>query len=933
MQHCCIENRKLRGFPPRPLTGAAPGAGLYWFWPLPCELRIWHSFMHSGHQARELSNAQRARVDSLLDELLDLPVDQRIAGLHSRRIDDPAVADEVESLLRAAGESIDFLAMPARPFAQQAEDHTAIGTRVGPWRIIRLIGFGGMGEVYEAIRVQGDFEQRVAIKLLQREATAQLERFQAERQILARLEHPGIARLYDGGRTVDDRPFMVMEYVEGRAITEFCTQIHANLEGRLNLFIQVCDAVAYAHQNLIVHRDLKPSNIFVNTNGVVKLLDFGIAKLIDPHGARVTRTASAALTPICAAPEQLTGGVATTATDVYALGLLLFELLTGTHPWAGTGAPILQAMRTVLKRPAPVASVTATGNAQTPIPARSIRGDLDVIIAKALRIEPSHRYRTVESLKLEIERVLNGDPIEARKDAQLYVLGRLLRRYRWAAGAAAVTVIAALAALAWQAHRAALERDTARRENSRAEAVRHNLTRLFQGSSPESLIDSNAERALHELHDRPELAGQSAMTLAGVYGELEHVTGTASLLEGFIAQSGGQADPAALADARQKLAEIELIRGQLNHAGELLDQADAFWSSSPRPYLEERQAGLVVRARLQRARGDVDGSIALTREAIAQQVALNGHDHPETALLYNALAIALTSANRLDDALVAYREADAIYGSLGLRSSFDAQIVAANRAILEMRMGHLRVAEVALKSAVEQERSLAGESEALAAAMGYYGKVLAITNRNEQALAVLGEAVDISTRNAGPDDPLSLQNQLFLGETQAAAGDLTAATAMLNDVRVAALVHYGAADPLVLRTQIGIAQVAAKAGDYETSVSQLASAIVGLRKLGARDEIYLAQALELLGDVELSVGRTPQASTALLEALAIRERTPGDTWELAEVRERYGEALAKDGRDGAVALLDKAARDLESQLGATNPETLRAKAALAHARG
>lgn len=888
--------------------------------------------MPSDSQASGLSSAQKVRVDSLLDELLDLPMEQRIAGLHKRHVDDPAVADEVESLLRAASASVDFLATPPRPGVQQAGERAAIGTRVGPWRIVRLIGFGGMGEVYEAVRVQGDFEQRVAIKLLQREAAAQLRRFQAERQILARLEHPGIARLYDGGLTADDRPFMVMEYVEGRAITDFCAQTQASLETRLKLFIQVCDAVAYAHQNLIVHRDLKPSNIFVTKAGVVKLLDFGIAKLLDPLSARITRTAAAALTPICAAPEQLSGGVVTTTTDVYALGLLLFELLTGTHPWVGTGTPILQAIRTVLNRPAPVASVTAAGNAQAPIPARAIRGDLDVIVAKALRIEPSHRYPAVESLKLEIARVLSGEPIEARKDMHLYVIGRLLRRYRWAAGAATVMLVAALTGLAWQLHRAAADRDTLRRENSRAEAVRHNLTRLFQGTTADSLIDSNAKRALQELRYRPELAGQFGLTPAGVYGDLEHVTGTASLLEGFIAQSHWQADPAALADARQKLAEIELIRGQLDRAGQLLDQAEAFWSDSPRPYLEERQAGLIVRARLRRARGDPDGSIALTRQAIAQRVSLSGRDNPETALLYNSLAITLTTANRLDEALAAYREAEAIYRSLGQRDGFDAQIVAANSATLELRMGHLHSAEVGLRGAVQQERSLAGESAALAAAMGYYGKVLAITNRNEQALAVLREAVDLGVRSAGADNPLTLQNQLFLGETQTAAGDLAAAGASLNDVRVAALVHYGALHPLVLRAQVGIAQVAANAGDYEASVAGLGSAIAGLRKLGAGDEGYLAQALELLGDVELSAGRTPQANTALLEALAIRERTPSDTWELAKVRERLGETLAKDGRDGAVALLDQAVQDLDSQLGGSHPETLRARAALAHAR-
>jgi len=911
------------------------------YWEAHLEYVLHKHIMNSSDEALGLSPAQRACVDSLLDEILDLPEDRRISGLHERRIEDLAVVDEVESLLRAASASGTFLAMLPRPPVEERVEAGVIGTRLGAWHLIRLIGHGGMGEVYEASRIQGDFDHRVAIKVLQREAATQLARFQAERQILARLEHPGIARLYDGGLTSDERPYMVMEYVEGRAITEFCALTHANLQDRLRLFIQVCDAVAYAHQNLIVHRDLKPSNILVTADGIVKLLDFGIAKLLGAQNARITQATLAPLTPICAAPEQLSGGLVTTATDVYALGLLLFELLTGVHPWVGVDTPILQAMRAILHRPAPVASALASTNPDAPIPVRSIRGDLDAIVAKALRSEPSQRYSTVESLKLEIERMLCGEPIDARKGVPLYVAGRLLRRYRWGVSAVALVLLAAVIGLSWQAHQVRLERDLARREGSREEAVRYNLTRLFHSAivdptalplSADKLLGGGAQRPLHESRDRPEIAGQIVLTPSDIYGALEDVTGAASLLEGFVGQSNSRIEPAALADARQKLADIELLRGQLDYAGQLLDQADAFWRSSPRPYLEERLAGLIVRARLQRARGDLDASITTTREAIVQRVSLSGHDHRETALLYNALAISLTSTNRLKEALAAYHESSAIYDALGLGEGIDAQIVLANSGILELRMGHLQAAESLLSDSLTRERLLAGESTALAAAMGYYGKVLSITNRNAAAVAVLREATDIAARSAGPDSPLALQNQLYLGQAELAMGNRVAANTTLNDVRVAALAQYGAAHPLALRTQIVLAQLAATDGDYERAVSQLVSAIAGLRKSGSFNEANLAQALEILGDVELSTGRVQQANTALLEAVRIRERTSGDTWELAQARERLGETQAKGGVEGAADLLEKAAQELESQLGAAHPETVRAKAALAYAR-
>src|SRR6185369_5100319 len=262
----------------------------------------------------------------------------------------------------------------------------AEGTRLGPWRLQHLIGRGGTGEVYLALRADGAFQQKVAIKVLHRGAVAETARFQAEREILARLEHPGIARLLDGGMHAGGQPYMVMEYVEGQSLTEFCDARKLNLAARLELFIEVCTVVNYAHRNFVVHRDLKPRNILVTQDGRVKLLDFGVAKLLDVVAGPAAEKTSAPLTPDYAAPEQLTGQPITTATDVYALGVVLFEL----------------------------------------------------------------------------RRHLESEPVAAREGARLYVLGRFLRRHRLivAAGVAIVLALAvSLAAMSWQAHRVALERD------------------------------------------------------------------------------------------------------------------------------------------------------------------------------------------------------------------------------------------------------------------------------------------------------------------------------------------------------------------------------------------------------------------------------------------------------------------------------------------
>jgi hypothetical protein len=895
----------------------------------------------SSQVTAPLSPAQRARVDALLDEMFDLPEAQRIANLRARRIEDSAVLAEVESLLRSASASDGFLAIPPKPPAEDLTADGTLGLRLGAWRITRLLGRGGMGEVYEARRADGNFEQKVAIKLLQREAAAQMERFHAERQILARLEHPGIARLYDGGVTEDGRPFMVMELVEGRPITEYCKITGATFEQRLALFVQVCDAVAFAHRNLIVHRDLKASNILVTPNGAVKLLDFGIAKLLDAQLARVTQAASTPMTPICAAPEQLTGGAVTTATDVYALGLLLFELLSGTHPWMGSDTPVLQAMRTVLQKPAPSLSRAAETQPNAPVPARLLRGDLDAIVAKALRKEPGDRYATVEAIKLDVERARRGEPVEAREGARLYVISRTLRRYRWVAAAVSAVIVSLAAGLgvaAWQAEKAAQERDVARRDAAREEAVRYNLTGLFraaisdQGSkatTAKGMIDSSAQRVLKEYRDQPLLAGQVVLTLADLYGALEDVNGAASLLEGFLAEADSKADPFAIADARQKLAALELLRGHADRAETLLGQAETFWRASPRQYAEERLEGLATRARLQRTHGDIDGAIATTRDAIAQRIALSGHDNRETAGLFNSLAITLATVNRLPEALKAYYETTAIYRALGLGDGIDAQIIVANTGTLEMRAGHLRDAESLLKSSVERERALAGDSAAVAAAMSYYGRILSITNRSEPAISVLRQAAEMAGRYAGPDSPVALQARIFLGEALLASAAQREAASILTQAYQAALAHYGAAHPLSLRAEIAVAQLEAGEGNYQAAQPQLAEAALGLRKLGAQSAATLAMALESLGTVESAQGRNADAETKLREAVSIREQTPDDIWELAQARERLGEALAKSGSAEGSAMLKKASSDLESQLGSNHPQTLRAKAALA----
>lgn len=420
------------------------------------------------------------RLSPLLDELLDLAAPERAARLAELRAQDPALAAELLPLLeqQQALEGSNFLAAPPQ-LLDEVLTRLEPGQQIGAYTLERELGRGGMGTVWLARRTDGRFEGQVAIKLLSNGlfggSPGEAARFAREGQILARLSHPHIARLLDAGLTDPTRqPYLVLEYVDGAPITNYCEKQQLGLQARVTLFLDVLAAVAHAHNRLILHRDLKPSNIMVDQGGAVKLLDFGIAKLLGDatqaeQGAaatELTRQAGRAFTPQYAAPEQVQGGDVTTATDVYALGVLLYVLLSGgAHPTAGRTksveqqASALEQMRELVEVAPRRLSEQAARSEQAAVSAsvRLLRGDLDTIVAKALKKTPGERYANAEALAQDLRRWLAHEPISARPDSRLYVLGRFLRRHRLAvgAGSAAVIAIAAGAGIAvWQAKEA-----------------------------------------------------------------------------------------------------------------------------------------------------------------------------------------------------------------------------------------------------------------------------------------------------------------------------------------------------------------------------------------------------------------------------------------------------------------------------------------------
>ena len=356
------------------------------------------------------------KIESIFNDAADLPAAQREAYLDSACDGDTELRREVDELLSASSMGLIESAIVATSddMAARAADDSMVGNRIGAYKIVALVGRGGMGAVYRAVRDDDEFQRQVAIKVVPRllaspEAVA---RFRSERQILANLDHPNIARLLDGG-TADGIPFLVMEYVEGVPIIQYVNDRDLSIAQRIELMRSVCGAVQYAHQNLIVHRDLKPANILVTADGTVKLLDFGVAKLVDPENSGATNTSAMMLTPDYASPEQVRGETVTTASDVYSLGVVLYEILTGTRPYEVTTTNASEMQRVVcLTEPL---APSKSPNLQVRL-RRQLSGDLDTIVLMAMRKDAARRYGSAEQLAADLQRHLDGRPVVARRD-------------------------------------------------------------------------------------------------------------------------------------------------------------------------------------------------------------------------------------------------------------------------------------------------------------------------------------------------------------------------------------------------------------------------------------------------------------------------------------------------------------------------------------
>lgn len=619
------------------------------------------------------------RVQEILDCVLACEPGAREACLERSCGDDEALFRETAAFLSQEDEIGDFIEKSVVVRRSEPEDGPDAGRRLGPYRLVRRIAHGGMGDVYLAER-EGDYETRVAIKLIQRDQESEevSRRFVHERQILAQLDHPFIARLLDGGATDDGRPYFVMEHVEGDHIDTYCDTRALPVRHRLELFCKVCEAVDLAHKNLVVHRDLKPLNILVTEDGAPKLLDFGIAKLIGADGTSELTEALAPMTFRYASPEQLVGEPITTASDVYSLGLVLYQLLTGRLPWDLdlTASPNLQAVSgTPPRRPSSAAVAAAVDGRDDLDPERLSRsrrctprrlrgqlsGDLDAIVLKALRREAGKRYGSVAELAEDVRHHLAGLPIRARKGTLSYRTAKLLRR-RKVELSALVVLLALGAGLARTAVEAAGER-------RKAETVVGFLERVIQlpdprhRPDPRTVVDQVREKIAGELGDEPELQATVMDALGRTYGALGFLDTAHSLVTEALAirrQVYGDEHPL-VAESMINLGYLLRLRDQIQEAAPLMRDALAIL----RRRFEGRDDRMLAHALtnyagLLKDLGEYGEAERLYRESLAMKERLYGAGHTEVARGLGNLGALLEDRGRYDEAEAYFERALAI---------------------------------------------------------------------------------------------------------------------------------------------------------------------------------------------------------------------------------------------------------------------------------
>ncbi len=764
-----------------------------------------------------LSPEQWQVLSPYLDQALTLSKEECALWLQSLRTEKPDIADQLRGLLeqhRAANEEGYLEKGPALSL-----DSAAPGENIGTYRLISIIGRGGMGTVWLAERSDGRFERKAAVKFLNLALTGRVleERFKREGAILGRLSHVNIAELLDAGVTATGQPYLVIEHVEGEPIDRYCDRHRLSIDQRIKLFLDVLAAVAHAHANLVIHRDIKPPNVLVSKDGQVKLLDFGIAKLLDGEGqaaaaTMLTHEAGAPLTPEYAAPEQIMGSPITTATDVYALGVLFYLLLTGLHP-AGEGphspANLLKAILELeAKPPSDVVTpytertfTSASNRSTTPDRlGRRLRGELDTIVTKALKKNPQERYASVSGLAEDLQRYLNDEPIHARPDTFVYRAAKFVRRHRMAVSLAMAVVLAIVAGLIGtlvQAHTARLQRDAAIRERDRANRVTDFMISTFKVPDPaqsnvnnltaREILDKASKQIDVEMAKDPEAQAQMMYVMGEVYDSLGLFSQAQTLLTRALDLQRrvlGPDDPQTLTS----LSEMSLLlteEGNYSEAEKLQREAFVTRARVLGPEHPDTLTSMARLATILSLQGRNAEAVKMKWDAFAISQRVLGPEDPMSLRMANSLVAVLWQQG--DDRL--YREAEQVQrDAINIEKRVlgpehpDTLNGMINLGVLTRRMGRYAEAEKIYRETLAvQNRVLGTEHPDTLVLRDSLAIAIAKQKRYQEAEEIYAETLAVIRRVYGPNHPTTAGSIYNIACLEAVQGHHDKALSLLSD--------------------------------------------------------------------------------------------------------------------------------------------------------
>ncbi|MGE0128903.1 MAG: tetratricopeptide repeat protein [Blastocatellales bacterium] len=877
------------------------------------------------------------RIEDLFRAVIDRPAAEREAYLTRVSGDDEELRREMLSLLAyetSEGFIEDPIASAALSFTAEPKDDLT-GERIGAYRVTRLIGRGGMGAVYEAARDDGQFDQQVAIKVIKRGMDTDFVRgrFLRERQILASLDHPRIARVFDGGATPNGLPYFVMEFVAGEPITNYCHGRGLSLNDKLKLFREVCSAVQYAHQNLVIHRDLKPSNILVADDGAPKLLDFGIAKLLmpDPREAVTqTETAYRMMTPDYASPEQARGLAVATTTDVYSLGVLLYELLTGRRPYqfkTSSPAEIERAIRdTETEEPSKVVGRMTGAPARL---ARRLAGDLDNIVMMAMRKEPERRYQSVEQFSEDIRRHLEGLPVVARKDTFGYRAGKFARRHK--AGVIILALLAILAvAMTIQAAFIARERDRANQEAATAEAVTRSLVTLFEIADPSKssgnvitareLLDQGAEKVVRELKDQPEVQARLMDTIGRLYQSIGSYDRAQPLLEEALKlrrQSLGPEHPDVAASLNH-LAEVVYLKGDYEGSESLFRESLAMRRKLLGVEHKDVAESLNNLASTLRERGNLGETEPLLREALAMRRKLLGEEHSDVAESLNDLGRLLSEQGKFDEAESLYRQALEMRRKLLGADHPRVAINLNNLAAMLQEKGDYKGAEPLFREALAMRRKLLGEEHPdVAISLGNLASLLQDLREYDEAERLYRQTLAIRRRVLSEEHPRVTITMNNLATLLQAKKDYVGAEALFRQALAIRRKVLGEERPEVATSLNNLAGLLYDKGEYDGAELMYRRAISVYRKSLKPDISLINRSRSNLGACYIKLRRYREAEEQLLAGYAGLKSARGERHALTQkAASRLIELYESWGKPGKADQYRAFARAKEKSQGA-----------------